>query len=33
MHFRFLFVDSGKEISAIETDANTVVSGTIVRGK
>ncbi len=32
MHFRFLIVDSGKEMLAIETDANTVVSGTMVKG-
>lgn len=33
MHFRFLVVDGGKQLLAIETDANTVVSGTLVKGK
>ncbi len=32
MHFTFLVVDSGKKMLAIETDADTVVSGTIVKG-
>jgi hypothetical protein len=32
MHFTFLVVDSGKKMLAIETDANTVVSGTMVKG-
>jgi hypothetical protein len=32
MHFGLLVVDGGKEILAIETDANTVVSGTMVKG-
>ena len=32
MHFSLLVVDGGKEILAIETDANTVVSGAMVKG-
>jgi hypothetical protein len=32
MHFNFLVVDNGKEMLAIETDANTVLSGTMVKG-
>jgi hypothetical protein len=32
MHFSFVVVDSGKEMLAVETDANTVVSGTLVKG-
>lgn len=32
MHFSFVIVDGGKEMLAIETDANTVVSGTLVKG-
>src|SRR5580704_964947 len=32
MHFTFLVVDSGKKMLAIETDADTVVSGTMVKG-
>jgi hypothetical protein len=32
MHFSLLVVDGGKEMLAIETDANTVVSGTMVKG-
>jgi hypothetical protein len=32
MHFRFVVVDGGKEMLAIETDADTVVSGTLVKG-
>ena len=32
MHFTFLVVDGGKKMLAIETDADTVVSGTIVKG-
>jgi hypothetical protein len=32
MHFRFLIVDGGNEMLAVETDANTVVSGTLVKG-
>jgi hypothetical protein len=31
MHFSLLVVDGGKEMLAIETDANTVVSGTLQR--
>ena len=33
MHFTLVVVDNGKQIFAIETDANTVVSGTLVRGE
>jgi hypothetical protein len=33
MHFNFLVTDNGKQILAIETDANTVLSGTLVKGK
>ena len=29
MHFSFVVVDGGKEMLAIETDADTVVSGTL----
>ena len=29
MHFSFVVVDCGKELLAIETDADTVVSGTL----
>ena len=32
MHFSFVVVDGGKEMLAIETDANSVVSGTLVKG-
>jgi hypothetical protein len=32
MHFSFVVVDCGKELLAIETDADTVVSGTLVKG-
>lgn len=32
MHFSLLVVDGGKEILVIETDANTIVSGTMVKG-
>ena len=32
MHFSFVVVDCGKEMLVIETDANTVVSGTLVKG-
>jgi hypothetical protein len=32
MHFRFVVVDCGKEMLAVETDADTVVSGTLVNG-
>jgi hypothetical protein len=32
MHFSLLVVDGGKELLAIQTDANTVVSGTMVKG-
>jgi hypothetical protein len=31
MHFSFVVVDCGKEMVAIETDADTVVSGTLVK--
>jgi hypothetical protein len=31
MQFSFVVVDSGEEMLALETDANTVVSGTLVR--
>jgi hypothetical protein len=31
MHFRLVVVDGGKEMLAIETDADTVVSGTLQR--
>ena len=30
MHFSLVVVDGGKEMLAIETDADTVVSGTVV---
>jgi hypothetical protein len=32
MRFTFLVVDSGKKMLAVETDADTVVSGTMVKG-
>jgi hypothetical protein len=32
MHFRLVLVNCGKEMLAIETDADTVVSGTLVKG-
>ena len=32
MHFSLVVVDGGNEMLAIETDANTVVSGTLVKG-
>ena len=32
MHLSFVVVDCGKEMLAIETDADTVVSGTLVKG-
>jgi hypothetical protein len=32
MHFHFVVVDGGKELLAVETDADTVVSGTLVKG-
>jgi hypothetical protein len=32
MHFSFVVVDCGKELLAIETDADTVISGTLVKG-
>jgi hypothetical protein len=32
MHFSLVVVDGGKEMLAIETDADTVVSGTLVNG-
>lgn len=31
MHFTFVVVDHGKEMLVIQTDANTIVSGTLVR--
>ena len=31
MHFSFVVVDCGKDLLAIETDADTVVSGTLVK--
>ena len=31
MHFRLVVVDGGNEMLAIETDANSVVSGTLQR--
>ena len=31
MHFSFVVVDDGKEMLAVETDADTVVSGTLQR--
>jgi hypothetical protein len=32
MRFRFLIVDGGNEMLAVETDANTIVSGSLVKG-
>ena len=32
MHFSLVVVDGGKEMLAIETDADTVVSGTLAKG-
>jgi hypothetical protein len=32
MHFSLVLVDDGKEMLVIETDANTVVSGTLLKG-
>jgi hypothetical protein len=32
MHFRFVVVDWGKELLVVETDPDTVVSGTLVKG-
>jgi hypothetical protein len=32
MHCSFVVVDCGKEMLAIETDADTVVSGTLIAG-
>jgi hypothetical protein len=32
MHFSLVVVDGGNEMLAVETDANTVVSGTLVKG-
>ncbi len=32
MHFSFVVVDCGKELLAIETDADTVVRGTLMKG-
>jgi hypothetical protein len=32
MHFSLVVVDSGNEMLALETDADTVVSGTLVKG-
>jgi hypothetical protein len=31
MHFSFVVVDCGKELLAIETDADTIVSGTLAK--
>jgi len=31
-HFSFVVVDGGNEMLALETDADTVVSGTLVKG-
>jgi hypothetical protein len=31
MHFSFVVVDCGKEMLAVETDADTIVSGTLVK--
>ena len=31
MHFSLVVVDGGNEMLALETDANTVVSGTLVK--
>jgi len=31
MHFSFVVVDGGKEMLAIETDADTLVRGTLVK--
>jgi len=31
LNFSFVVVDGGKEMLAIETDANTIVSGTLQR--
>jgi hypothetical protein len=33
MHFNLVVVDGGNEMLAIETDAGTVVSGTLAKGK
>jgi hypothetical protein len=32
MHFSLVVLDGGKEMQLIETDAHTVVSGTVVKG-
>jgi hypothetical protein len=32
MHFSFVVVDCGKQLLAVETDADTVVSGTLAKG-
>ena len=32
MHFSLVVVDGGKEMLAIETDADTVVSGSLLKG-
>jgi hypothetical protein len=32
MRFHVVVVDGGKEMLAIETDENTIVSGTLVKG-
>jgi hypothetical protein len=32
LNFSFVVVDCGKELMAVETDADTVVSGTLVKG-
>jgi hypothetical protein len=31
MHFSFVVVDCGKELLAVETDANTAVSGSLAK--
>lgn len=33
MHFSFVVVDCGRELLAVQTDANTVVSGTLVKAR
>jgi hypothetical protein len=31
LHFSFVVVDCGREMLAVETDADTIVSGTLVK--
>ena len=31
MHFSFVVVDDGKEMLGVETDADTVINGTLVK--